>query len=155
MKTRPLSLVITVVLASGCAAGRAIVPGSGAPSGLPVTIRAIPFNRSQPGPGAVQPGTPVPTADIGLRAAAASRLVFGLARVAGQGRWDTYPAISTDGGRHWRIDGPRFHYPAAQGGGAVSGIGARAPGLAYVWGHGGNAVRVTTDAGRHWWWRTW
>lgn len=172
MRIRPLPLVITVVLASGCAAGPAATPAStgratpstphaapsqhpqaacsGPPSGLPATIRAIPLSRPQSGPGILPPGTPVPTARIGDRAAATSRLIFGIANVAGQGGWNTYPAISTDGGQHWRIDGPRFYYPAAQGAGVVSGIGAEPPEFAYVWGDGGNAVRVTSDAGHHW-----
>lgn len=93
----------------------------------------------------------MPAAGIGLRAAATSRLVFSIAGVTGQGGPDVYPAISTDGGRDWRIDGPRFQSTGAQGAGVVSGIGARAPAFAYVWGNGGDAVRVTTDAGHHWW----
>lgn len=168
MKIRPLPLVITVVLVPGCAAGQAtthprsgqVSPGTspalsqhpclGPPSGLPATIQAIPFRRPQSEPGIVQPGTQVPKGHVGLHAAATSRLVFGLADVAGQGGPDTYPAISTDGGRNWRIDGPRFRSTGAQGAGVANHIGAGSPAFAYVWGNGGNAVRVTTDAGRHW-----
>ena len=171
MRVRPLPLVITVVLVSGCTAGRATAPAStgqvssgvphtapsqhpqaacsGPPAGLSATVRAIPLTV-QSGPGIVQPGTPVPAAGVGLRAAATSRLVFGLAGVAGQGGPDTYPAISTDGGQHWRIDGPRFRSTGAQDAGVANHIGALPPAFAYVWGDGGNAVRVNTDAGHHW-----
>jgi hypothetical protein len=91
----------------------------------------------------------VKAADIGPRAAATSRLVFGLADRGSlfgfsrdqHGRWR----------RHWRIDGPRLSYPAADGAGFADSIGARAPEFAYVWGAGGNLVRVNTHGGRHWW----
>ena len=88
--------------------------------------------------------------DIGPRAAATSHLIFGLAdrgSLSGQ----VYPAVSSDGGRRWRIDGPRFAYAAAQGPSGTDSIGARAPELAYAWGEGGSFVKVTADGGSHWW----
>jgi photosystem II stability/assembly factor-like uncharacterized protein len=61
-----------------------------------------------------------------------------------------YPAISTDGGRTWSVDGPCFYYAAAQGANAVSTIEARAPNWAYAWGYGGSYVKSTRDGGAHW-----
>ena len=134
--------------------GRQPPSATGTPSGLPATIRAIPF-RTQSGPGILQPGTPVPAADIGPRAAATSRLIFGLAdreSLRGQvySAVSVYPAVSSDGGRRWRIDGPRFAYAAAQGPSETTSIGARALELAYAWGEFGSFVKVTDDGGSHW-----
>ena len=61
-----------------------------------------------------------------------------------------YPAISTDGGRTWSVDGPCFYYAAAQGANVVSTIEARAPNWAYAWGYGGCCVKSTRDGGAHW-----
>jgi len=77
-------------------------------------------------------------------------IAFGLAVYRGfQGA--TYPAISTDGGAIWRIDGPRFYVAAAQAANATSNVGALGTSGAYFWGQGGNFVKITTDEGTHWW----
>jgi hypothetical protein len=81
-------------------------------------------------------------AAIGRTAAATQQIVFGLAD-PGPLSSVVYPAISTDGGTTWRLDGPCFYYAAAQGPGATNSIGARAPDWAYAWGWGGVFVRVT------------
>ena len=169
MRIRPLPLVITVALVSACAAGQATTPASPSkvspstlhpapsqhpqaacygPPGSRATIQAVP-DRPQHSPGVLQPGTPVPTADIGPRAAT-SGLIFGLADHDSRFVLGTYPAISTDSGQHWRIDGPRFYYPAAEGAIHITSIDAPAPKFAYVWGTGGVTVFVTADAGRTW-----
>jgi len=77
-------------------------------------------------------------------------VIFGLADQGGL-LGETYPAISTDSGKHWRIDGPRFDYAAATGPSTTTSIGTRGPEMAWAWGDGGNFVKVTTDGGRLWW----
>jgi hypothetical protein len=64
----------------------------------------------------------------------------------------TYPLITTDGGRTWRIDGPVLHIPAAQGAIAVGQPGVLGARIYFAWCGGCNMViDVTPDAGRHWW----
>lgn len=63
----------------------------------------------------------------------------------------TYPALSTDGGSTWRVAGPLFWVAAADGPAVTNSVGAFGPEGAYFWGEGGNAVKVTTDEGAHWW----
>jgi len=62
---------------------------------------------------------------------------------------DTYPAVTTDGGKTWQVDGPILHVAAADGAAAVTAMGAAPPDTAFAWG-GGSAVDVTTDGGTHW-----
>jgi hypothetical protein len=115
---------------------------------MPRIVRAQHLAGTQ-GAGILAPGTPVAASDVGPRAAASGQLIFGLAdgaSLAGQ----CYPAISTDGGRTWEVDGPRFSYAGADGAAATSSIAARAPDTLLAWGHGGNFVKVSTDGGRHW-----
>jgi len=83
-------------------------------------------------------------------AADSDRVHFGLAVYRGL-MGATYPAISTDGGAIWRIDGPRFYVAAAQAPNVTSSVGALGPHGAYFWGQGGNFVKITTDEGVHWW----
>ncbi|MGE5226096.1 MAG: hypothetical protein ACM3OO_04400 [Planctomycetaceae bacterium] len=98
-----------------------------------------------PGP----PGTPLADSTIGRTAAATNELVFGLAD-RHQLFGFVFPAISTDGGHTWQLDGPCFYYAAAQGPAATTKIGALGPNWAYAWGRGGNFVKVTHDGGAHW-----
>jgi hypothetical protein len=171
MGCRSLPLAISVVLVAGCGAGQMTPhpgmpqarPGTRAPAAsagqnpggssasdrVPGTIRAAVLGSTS-GPGILQPGAPVSAADIGPRAGATHDVVFGLAD-RGKLFGETYPAISTDAGKHWRIDGPRLTYAAAQGPSTTTSIGARAPDMAYAWDDGGNFVKVTTDGGRRWW----
>jgi hypothetical protein len=80
-----------------------------------------------------------------------SRHGFALAttvRLGGQ----TYPAATTKGGRIWRVDGPIFHIPAAQGALGVGQPGLAGPHAYFAWGGGENSViDMTVDGGRHWW----
>jgi hypothetical protein len=71
----------------------------------------------------------------------------------GASKWtfgETYPAISSDGGLTWRIDGPLFHRAAANGAAVASDMAVTRRGMVYVWGRGGSFVWTTTDIGRHW-----
>jgi hypothetical protein len=60
-----------------------------------------------------------------------------------------YPALSTDGGRHWRIDGPQLHVNAADGPEAVGFVGAAGPHTFFA--YGSSAIDVSSDGGRTWW----
>jgi photosystem II stability/assembly factor-like uncharacterized protein len=95
----------------------------------------------------VRRGTPVPPADLGVRVFVDANRGFSLADLR---NGETYPAQTVDGGRTWRIDGPVFHVPAANGAAVVTQAGAAPPDTYFAFG-GGSVVDVTTDAGRHWW----
>jgi hypothetical protein len=113
---------------------------------MPATVRAVPVRLSQAG---VAVAAPLTDRDLGARASATRRIIFGLAdRGAFFGR--EYPAISTDGGQSWQIDGPLLYRAAAGGGGAVGRLGATAPRWAYAWGQLGDRVLVTHDGGATW-----
>ena len=60
-----------------------------------------------------------------------------------------YPAITTDGGRTWRIGGPQVHIDAADGPEGVSYVGLTSPRTYFA--YGSSAVDVTSNAGRTWW----
>jgi len=95
-------------------------------------------------------GTVVPHSDVVMTAANNRQVRFGLATYASAGD-ATYPAISTDAGNTWRIDGPLLHIDAAQGASVITNVGSLGADGAYYWGRGGNVVWVTTDGGSHWW----
>jgi hypothetical protein len=78
-------------------------------------------------------------------------VLFGLAVNPPDVASATYPALSTDGGTAWRIDGPVFWVAGADAPAVTSSVGALGPHGAYFWGQGGSLVKVTTDEGLHWW----
>lgn len=123
-------------------------PLSPPPQFLSDTVLAAPLLET-PVPYYLPAGTAVPKADIIVACPASGTVSFGLAFLLHRGG-STYPAISTDGGKNWRVDGPVFHQDAAQGPLAVASIGILGTNAAYFWGSGGNAVRITTDGGLHW-----
>ena len=59
-------------------------------------------------------GTVVPHSDVVMTAANNRQVRFGLATYVSAGD-ATYPAISTDAGNTWRIDGPLLHIDARAG----------------------------------------
>jgi hypothetical protein len=95
-------------------------------------------------------GTLVPTSDVVVIAADNRQLRFGLATYSSAGD-AAYPAISTDAGIIWRIDGPLFHVDALQGASVITNVGSLGTDGAYYWGRGGNVVWITTDGGSRWW----
>ncbi len=141
---------------SGAAVSSAQETSSSGRSSVPAfvrrTLRAIPLPGAPPSsiPNFQPVGALVPKAGIVATAADSQRVLFGLA-VYRDFMGATYPAISTDGGAIWRIDGPRFYVAAAQAAGNTSHVGALGAHGAYFWGPGGNSVKVTTDEGIHWW----
>jgi hypothetical protein len=60
-----------------------------------------------------------------------------------------YPALPTDGGRVWRIDGPPLHVDAADGPEALGSVGIAGPRAFFA--YGSAVVDVTIDRGRTWW----
>ena len=95
-------------------------------------------------------GTLVPISDVVVTATDNRQLRFGLATYSSAGD-AAYPAISTDTGITWKIDGPLFHVDALQGASVITSVGSFGTDGAYYWGRGGNVVWVTTDRGSHWW----
>jgi len=61
----------------------------------------------------------------------------------------TYPAVTKNGGRAWRTNGPAFHLPAAQAPLVVTSAGAAGKKTYFAYG-GGQVVDSTIDAGAHW-----
>jgi hypothetical protein len=101
--------------------------------------------RLRPRARAVRPGTKLRQSQLfGVRVFANANVGFALAG-AGQAQ---YPALSTDGGRTWRIDGPQFHVDAADAPEAVASVGVAGPRRLFAW--GSSVVDVTTDGGRTW-----
>jgi hypothetical protein len=94
-------------------------------------------------------GTPVPGHDLTASVSDTGKLKFGLATLPSSTQ--TYPAISTNGGITWRVDGPLFHVNALQGASVVDSSGALSSQGAYFWGRGGNLIWITSDEGVHWW----
>jgi hypothetical protein len=127
--------------------------GGQLPPGLQETLHARQVTRSADVSLIAHPqrvGTLVPTSDVVATAADTHRLRFGLATYSSAGD-ASYPAISTDAGRIWRIDGPLFHVDALQGASVITNVGSYGRDGAYYWGRGGNVVWVTTDGGGDWW----
>src|SRR3984957_6964141 len=94
-------------------------------------------------------GTGGPGHDVTASVSDNSKLKFGLATFPSSTQ--TYPAISTNGGTTWRVDGPLFHVDALQGATVVASSGVLPPHSAYFWGRGGNLIWITYDEGAHWW----
>ena len=155
-----LPLVLLTVCESGAVSGAAGSSGqdtsssgqSPIPAFIQRTLRAVslPVAHASSIPNFQPVGVLVPKAGIVATAADSNRVLFGLA-VYRDLMSATYPAISTDGGAIWRIDGPRFYVAAAQAPNVTSSVGALGPHGAYFWGQGGNVVKITTDEGVHWW----
>ena len=95
-------------------------------------------------------GSQVPANNVEQRAKADQNSLFGLA-VYRQLNDDTYPALSTDGGSTWHIDGPLLWTGTPGPKKSIGHVGALGPHGAFFWLQGGNLVEVTSDEGQHWW----
>lgn len=126
----------------------ALVPVADKGAG-PIAPRLITAGRLRPrtGPGPrEQPGTVINASTLfSNRVFVNAKVGFALA----DGDNAQYPAVSTDGGRRWRIDGPQVHVDAADGAEAVQFVGITGPRTFFA--YGSSAVDVTTDGGRVWW----
>jgi hypothetical protein len=97
----------------------------------------------------LRPGTVVPARDVRSTVQLGAGTAAGLAD-RGTVLGFAYPALSRDGGRSWRIDGPQFSHAGADGAGATSRLLAAGNGTLIAWGPTGNLVKVTSDRGQHW-----
>ena len=154
-----VALVLLAVSDSGAVGGAASDSGQSTGSGgQPIppfvhrTLRAVSLPAAPPSsiPNFQSVGVLVPKVEIVATAADRNRVLFGLA-VYRDLMSATYPAISTDGGAIWRINGPRFYVAAAQAPNVTSSVGGLGHHGAYFWGQSGNFVKITTDEGVHWW----
>jgi hypothetical protein len=118
---------------------------------IPRILRAAPLpSMPSPQPNYQREGAFVPQSNIHTTTTDGKGTLFGLA-VYRRLLEATYPALSTNGGHTWRIDGPLFWVAAADGAAATSDVGALGSHGAYFWGRGGNLVKVTIDDGVRWW----
>lgn len=117
-------------------------------SAFPRTIHSTRLHPTSAG-SELKPGTPITAAEIGQHASLGGNAIAGLAD-RGALFGSVYPALSTDGGSHWAIDGPRFYVAAANGPNVTDHIEAMNANTVIAWGHGGNFVKTTSDRGKHW-----
>jgi hypothetical protein len=121
----------------------------GGPEAAAVTStapRALTAHQLRARPHAVRPGTRIAASRLfGNRVFPTARRGIALAN-AGQAQ---YPALTVDGGRTWRIDGPQLHVDAADAPEAVGSVGAHGSHTFFAF--GSSAIDVTTDSGRTWW----
>ncbi len=142
-----------VVDAAASARQESAIAGQNLPAYMQKTVhgRLVPQStQSSFIPNPLPIGTFVPSTDMAVIAVDSHGLRFGLA-IYPTPQDTTYPAISTDGGGSWRIDGPLFHVAAAQGASVITNVGPLGSQGAYFWGRSGNVVWVTTDRGSQWW----
>ena len=127
--------------------GLALAGGAAAAMAATSTPAAhVTAHRLQARAHAAPVGSTVPArAIIGQRVFPSASEGFALAGV-GQAQ---YPALTTDGGRTWRIDGPQFHIDAADAPEAVSSVGSASGRTLFA--YGSSAVDVTSDRGTTWW----
>jgi hypothetical protein len=151
-------LTLTLLVAGVASAGQLAVDGASASTGvsslpnwLHKTVRAkVYVNPAAPFvPNVESLGSPIPRSDVTATVAGGKNVQLGLATFPTSTQ--TYPAISTDGGATWKVDGPLFHVDALQGASVVGGVGALRPHGTYFWGRGGVLIWITYDSGAHWW----
>ena len=146
-----LATSATALALSGCGSSVSTsrvrsTPASTHLAAAPMRPRTLTARRLGMRPGAVPRGTVLRSSDLFTdRAFANARDGFALANDGSA----QYPAISTDGGRAWRIDGPQVHIDAADGAEGVGNVGVA--GTLTFFAYGSSAVDVTTDGGRTWW----
>jgi hypothetical protein len=119
-------------------------------SGFPQLIRARLLGPPPKAGGAVLPrGTRITATDVGPRVRLSDGSIAGLAN-RGDLFGSVYPAVSTDAGDSWSVNGPPFSIAGASGPDATDHIAASPDGTVVAWGRGGNFVKTTTDGGSHW-----
>lgn len=147
---RRLAAILTILIAgTALVVGSADSPATTSKPPAHVSAKLIAPDRAPYAPA----GTIVKQATLGHRAFADAVHGFALATLTSHAYGGaTYPATSTDGGVSWRIDGPHFHTDAADAPDVVTGVGVggRRTFFAFAGPGGGQALDVTTDAGRHW-----
>ncbi len=129
------------------ALARAVVRGPVARAAAtpPATLTGRLVTPSPLGP--LKRGTVVRSSALRTRVFTSSRHGFALARE----RFGVfYPAVTVDGGKTWRINGPAFHLPPASDAPfLVTQVGALSARQYFAW--GAQSIDATSDAGKHWW----
>jgi hypothetical protein len=134
------------VISAGPASGRAVPPRARLAADPVSPPRTIVARRMRPRPGAIAAGTRVSASVLfPNRVFVNGRVGFALANEDSA----QYPALTTDGGRRWRIAGPQFHIDAADAPEGVGYVGAATPRTFYA--YGSSVADVSTDAGHTWW----
>ena len=128
--------------------GRSMPVASAAKGPAIVTATKLPTSSSKPFSRA---GTIVSAASLGIRVFVSAKDGFALANLS-TGGGVTYPAVTVDAGRTWRIAGPELWVAAANAPNVLTQVGAASPRTYFTYGgpQGGNSVAVSSDAGRHW-----
>ncbi len=132
-----------MVAAGGTAALVAVIAVSGASAASkkpPKTVKGSIFTRS----GSAKRGTKV--AGGGLRILIGAKAGWKLASF----KQAQYAAVTTDGGKTWRIASPALHINAADAPQVVTQIGAKSAKVAYAFGGGGQVADVTSNGGKTW-----
>jgi hypothetical protein len=111
----------------------------------PPAVRRLRAARLRSDTGRLRPGTVVNRKRVGERIFADGRHGFALGWVSST----LVPVSTRDGGRLWRIDGPRLYREAADAPAAISNIGLVVPRMFYA--YGPSVVDVTPDGGPGWW----
>jgi hypothetical protein len=126
-------------------------PATASGSGVfPARIHATRINAKLANEGgALRRGSPVTSAELSQRVSLGGTV---LAALADRGTLfgAVYPALSTDGGRHWHIDGPLFYRAAADAPNVTNRLVALGDDTLMAWGSGGNFTKTTTDRGATW-----
>lgn len=139
-------VAVAAAIATGPASGKTAGTNAVHPAGVPGPAALVSASRIRPRQGAARRGTTVPAAAL-FTARVFPHGATGFA-LANDGSAQ-YPAITTDGGRVWRIAGPQFHVDAADGPEGVGFVGSSLSGALFA--YGSSVVDVTTDRGRTWW----
>ncbi|HVT21162.1 MAG TPA: hypothetical protein VHE57_07225 [Mycobacteriales bacterium] len=116
-------------------------------SAFPATIRSTAMTTNDNT--ALPRGTAVKASDVTQKVSLGGDVRAGLGD-RGSLFGSVYPVLSTDGGAHWRIDGPRFYRAAADAPDVTTRLASLGHHTLIAWGRGGNFVKTTTDRGRHW-----
>ena len=132
--------VLALALPTSALVGVASASAAPAPAKLTGTL----MTSSPLGP--LARGTVVCSRTVGTRVFTNSQHGFGLAT---ERFGASYPAVTVNGGRTWRINGPVFHVPALQAPFAVTQVGALNARTYYAW--GAQSIDATSDGGKHWW----
>jgi hypothetical protein len=123
-------------------------PSESAASPYANPIRARRLARTS-GPNLLSVGAPVPSSEVAHPIRLRGRTLVGLG-AKGALFQTVYPVCSTDGGGHWRICGPLMYRAGASGPAVADSIGVLPDGVVYVWGRGGNFIRVAKGGTPPW-----
>jgi hypothetical protein len=142
IRLRPFHAALPLALALA-ALGTGAAVSAAATAASPAVVKATLVTRQR---GTPAPGITIPARDLfGQRVFLGAS--FGVA-LADTGQSQS-PALTTDGGRTWKLVGPALHLDAAQAPLAVTTIGLANRRTFFAYGDS-QALDVTSDAGRHW-----